>query len=69
MHAVSVGDRLMQNHNENTLRMDVIHSDLNTAYVQMGNEVLFLTCNIKVLEITISGPSVLSIEFVSALVI
>lgn len=45
----------MQNHNENTLRMDVIHTDLNTAYAQMGSEVLFLLCDIKILEITISG--------------
>lgn len=59
----------MQNHNENTLRKDVIHTDLNTVCVQMGSEVLFLTCNIKILEITISGTSVLSIEFISILVI
>lgn len=55
MRAFSVCDRLMRNHNENTLRMDVIHTDLNTAYAQMGSEVLFLLCDIKILEITISG--------------
>lgn len=35
----------------------------------MGTEVLFLTCNIKILEITVSGALVLSIEFISSLVI
>lgn len=59
----------MQNHNKNTFRMDVICTDLNTGYFQMGTEVLFLTCNIKILEITVSGALVLSIEFISSLVI
>lgn len=63
MHAVSIFYGLMENHNENTLRMDVICTDLNTVYFQMGTEVLFLTCNIKILEITVSGTSVLSVEF------
>lgn len=49
--------------------MDVIHTGLNTAYVQMGIEALFLTCDIKIIEITISETSVLSIEFISTLVI
>lgn len=59
----------MQNHNKNTFRMDVICTDLNAGYFQMGTEVLFLTCNIKILEITVSGALVLSIEFISSLVI
>lgn len=49
--------------------MDVIYTDLNTAYFQIGSEVLSLTCNIKILEITVSGTSVLSIEFISPLVV
>lgn len=49
--------------------MDVICTDLNAGYFQMGTEVLFLTCNIKILEITVSGALVLSIEFISSLVI
>lgn len=69
MHAVSIFYRLMQNNNENTLRMDVICTDLNTGYFQMESEVLFLTCNIKILEITVSGTLVSSIEFISTLVI
>lgn len=69
MHGVSIFYRLMQNHNKNTFRMDVICTDLNAGYFQMGTEVLFLTCNIKILEITVSGALVLSIEFISSLVI
>lgn len=55
MHAVSVCDSCMQNRNENTLGMDNNHTDLDTPYIQMGSEVLFLTCTIKIFEITISG--------------
>lgn len=40
--------------------MNVIHTDLKAAYIQMGSEVLFLTCHIKILEITISGTYLLN---------
>lgn len=59
----------MENHNENSMRMDAIHTDLNTAYIQVGSEVLFLTADIKMLEITIPGTSFLPIEFISTFVI